>query len=275
MPKDLSNIQAEINELSKTLNRIQLWHGAMEGAAAFILSNLPSAQELHDGAPVLMKYVNNTWMPIAESHFMESVSPDGSYQAKAYRRSVAHVPKKRVAIDVGANIGLWAKPMSADFKTLHCFEPQSLARACLVRNVVANNVILYPYALGEKPGVVKLHISRLALGGGMIKIIEEVKKQLEQIYPMLEETAEVRTLDSFQLKPDYLKIDVQGFEPNVLLGAKQTLQKHKPVIICEAGGGVDKLSGTDPNEALTLIESLGVGYEIVDRIGKDVVLKAT
>ncbi|MCA1995006.1 MAG: FkbM family methyltransferase [Coleofasciculus sp. S288] len=45
---------------------------------------------------------------------------------------------------------------------------------------------------------------------------------------------EVRTLDSFELNPDFIKIDVQGFEYQVLLGAKETISRCKPIFLIES-----------------------------------------
>ncbi|MGC9122922.1 MAG: FkbM family methyltransferase [Thermoplasmata archaeon] len=48
---------------------------------------------------------------------------------------------------------------------------------------------------------------------------------------------ETRTLDSFNLeKVDILKIDVEGFECDVVEGAFNTISKHKPKIIIETHG---------------------------------------
>ena len=50
-----------------------------------------------------------------------------------------------------------------------------------------------------------------------------------------------RTLDSiveeFNLEPDFIKIDVEGFEHIVLSGASQTLSKFRPRIVLEANPG--------------------------------------
>lgn len=49
-------------------------------------------------------------------------------------------------------------------------------------------------------------------------------------------TVEIKTLDSFQLKPEFIKIDVEGFEYEVLLGSQKTLENHRPILLIE---GVD------------------------------------
>lgn len=48
------------------------------------------------------------------------------------------------------------------------------------------------------------------------------------------EEIEFRTLDSYHLKPDIIKIDVEGFEMEVLRGASDTIERSKPRIIIEA-----------------------------------------
>lgn len=59
-----------------------------------------------------------------------------------------------------------------------------------------------------------------------------------------------RTLDSvveeLNIEPDFLKIDVEGFEHVVLSGASQVLTKFRPCIILEANPG-------DPATAMTQI----------------------
>jgi FkbM family methyltransferase len=46
---------------------------------------------------------------------------------------------------------------------------------------------------------------------------------------------QVRTLDGFGLVPDFIKVDVEGSELEVLRGAKTTLETSKPVLLIEAG----------------------------------------
>ena len=46
-------------------------------------------------------------------------------------------------------------------------------------------------------------------------------------------TVEIKTLDSFQLKPEFIKIDVEGFEYQVLLGSEETIKKNRPILLIE------------------------------------------
>jgi FkbM family methyltransferase len=46
---------------------------------------------------------------------------------------------------------------------------------------------------------------------------------------------QVRTLDGFGLVPDFIKIDVEGSELEVLQGAETTLESSRPVLLIEAG----------------------------------------
>jgi len=60
---------------------------------------------------------------------------------------------------------------------------------------------------------------------------------------------EINKLDDFELSPFFVKIDVQGFEYEVLQGGKQTLEKYNPISLIEA-----------PNEKVTTFVS-GLGYK--------------
>ncbi|NYS26551.1 FkbM family methyltransferase [Rhodobacteraceae bacterium 2376] len=42
-----------------------------------------------------------------------------------------------------------------------------------------------------------------------------------------------KPLDEFDLAPDFMKVDVQGFELSVLRGARKTIEKYQPIIVLE------------------------------------------
>ncbi|MGB5633630.1 MAG: FkbM family methyltransferase [Waterburya sp.] len=54
-------------------------------------------------------------------------------------------------------------------------------------------------------------------------------------------TIDVKTLDSFNLQPDFIKIDVEGFEYQVLLGSEKTINDHRPILLIEGVAKDDKV----------------------------------
>lgn len=46
--------------------------------------------------------------------------------------------------------------------------------------------------------------------------------------------SQVKKLDDFKLKPYFIKVDVQGFEMEVLQGAEETIRKYKPIFLIES-----------------------------------------
>lgn len=61
----------------------------------------------------------------------------------------------------------------------------------------------------------------------------------------------IRRLDEFNLKPFFMKLDIQGYEYNALLGAEQTLKSNEPILLIE--------SPPEP-EIITYLE--GMGYKM-------------
>lgn len=55
----------------------------------------------------------------------------------------------------------------------------------------------------------------------------------------IENTIAVRPLDDFGLKPDFMKIDVEGHEEAVLSGARKTIEANLPIMMIEGGERAD------------------------------------
>ena len=68
---------------------------------------------------------------------------------------------------------------------------------------------------------------------------------------------------------DFIKIDVEGFENQVILGAKETLIRNKPIIIVEQKGFSNKFNETQ-FEAIDTLKSYGA--KVIDRVVKDYIL---
>ncbi len=126
-------------------------------------------------------------------------------------------------LDLGAYVGTISVPMAKVAKAVHSFEPVKENRDLLERNIQINNltnVTVHPVALGSHAGHVSLTLPNPDYDAASFAV------QGEGDIPMV-------TLDSLSLAPSFIKMDVEGYEYEVLKGAAGTIQKHKPVIFFE------------------------------------------
>jgi hypothetical protein len=169
------------------------------------------------------------WFPDAESHFpkmlKKSMDKGGpaEYQYQVRDRSMTHAKKRGVALDIGANVGLWSRGLCKNFRTVVAFEPVAMFRECLIRNVVADNLQVKDFALGDKRTQATM-------------IITEGNTGHTHIDPDTLGTGdtEVYRLDDLELdEVDYIKMDCEGYEYRILQGAEQTIKQCRPVVVVE------------------------------------------
>jgi FkbM family methyltransferase len=156
------------------------------------------------------------WVAYKQHQYNPTFLKDAGPGQKPQRETaLKYVKKWNTCIDVGSQFGFWTRPLLNKFKTIHCFEPNILFRECFLKNIPLDNVTLHPYGLSNNE-----HTAHQSKDG--------------QVLSMKEGSVQCRTLDSFKLdNVDFIKIDVDGFEDKVLIGAKQTITKFEPVINIE------------------------------------------
>ena len=74
--------------------------------------------------------------------------------------SLKYASRSKVALDIGAHVGLWSVDMANHFKELICFEPIKESGECLIKNMADRNITnyrLHDCALGSEFGTVKLN----------------------------------------------------------------------------------------------------------------------
>lgn len=133
--------------------------------------------------------------------------------------------RKRLAIDGGAHVGLWTLPMAQEFKEVIAFEPQPENADCLAINAELENVTIHRTALAETEGHGNLegHPSK-TVGWSLAKFREG---QIAYVVRKM-------TIDSLEFKClDFLKLDVEGYEYEALVGGRETIIRHRPVIVIE------------------------------------------
>jgi FkbM family methyltransferase len=135
------------------------------------------------------------------------------------------------AVDVGANIGyylLLIESLVGPSGAIACFEPEPENLRELERNVAANafgNVQVFAAAVGAGEGSVAMRIGINAAIAG------SAGEEGDFVVPLV-------SLDSALSGPiDFLKIDVEGYEGEVLAGARRLLREHRPILFVEIHPG--------------------------------------
>ena len=173
-----------------------------------------------------------------------------TYQYHKYEAALKECKQRRVAIDIGAHVGLWSYFMARDFQDLCAFEPVQAHRDCWHLNMKERaNAEIYGYVLGERRGTVAMRTDDFSTGNTRVEDdLNVCAKYNIEMYP----------LDSFGFRDvDFIKIDCEGYEMGVLLGAEQTIVRCKPCIIVEQKGDMAKRYGHEEKGAVRYLESLG------------------
>jgi FkbM family methyltransferase len=141
------------------------------------------------------------------------------------------------ALDVGANIGLVTLALSevCSEGRVAAIEPVSTTFDFLQKNIVesrAKNVKAFNFALGSKPASLLMQGAPSNLSGAFIADKYRIEKG------PFATVVEVKTLDEIfsELsldRLDFMKVDVEGYELEVLEGAQQVLNTHRPTVILE------------------------------------------
>ena len=135
-------------------------------------------------------------------------------------------------IDVGANIGLMSVFTAYKFPKakIVAFEAQPDTFALLQENIAINNSVSIDArhcALGNENGTVSIYDNWQVNRGGASIVVKDTNSNAHVV--------EMQTLDDAigDTFTEMIKIDVEGFELEVLKGAQQTIRKNLPVIIVE------------------------------------------
>jgi len=211
-----------------------------------------------------MKKVFGWWLPDSDKHITEKLEEQSpvnrgyDYQTQqrdyALSFSLKYANRSKVALDIGAHVGLWSVDMANHFKELICFEPIKENRECLIKNMSDRGITNYKIhkcALGSKSGTVKLNTNDDNSGNPYID-----KNGNEE--------AQIKTLDMFGFaKIDLIKIDVEGFELEVLKGGEHTIKVCKPIIVLETKEKHYERYGTNFREIKSWLEARNYKIENV------------
>jgi FkbM family methyltransferase len=145
-----------------------------------------------------------------------------------------------IVIDAGANIGTFTVLAASIAKRgkVYAFEPAASTRETIVKNTNgAENIVVVPCALGEKGGTAEMLVHTVSPGMSMLSDAGlTVQKGMRGV---VAEKIEVVALDDFVAqngltKVDFIKMDTEGYEKQIIRGARETIRRFKPVIAASA-----------------------------------------
>lgn len=201
-----------------------------------------------------MKEFQGWWFPEYETHFPKMLQKSVSkglppvYQEKVRKRSIELCKERRIALDIGANVGLWGRDLCESFQQVIAFEPVEEFRNCLTKNVVAKNLDIRSVALGNVATRAVMNITEGNSGHSHIDPASFGQGDTEVIL-----------LDSLELNNvDYIKVDCEGFEYRVLQGAEQTIKRCRPVVVVEQKPHDAYADQYGQHEAIALLQSWGM-----------------
>ncbi len=164
-------------------------------------------------------------------------------------------------LDIGANYGYWSRFVLTNSQArgienvrVVSFEPLPQNYELLVENMIeipdsSRSVRCEQLAIGNGRGECFLKLGNSDPGSTFIADSGEVKCRMV-------------TLDEYGVqhelpRVDLMKIDVEGFELQVIRGAKNTILRYRPTIICEVIPMLLARAGTCPEELFRELACLG------------------
>jgi len=164
----------------------------------------------------------------------------GVYERRFLDFIAPRFPVGAVALDIGANIGNHVVYLARRFAQIHAFEPNPTVLKRLHRNIELNgvgNVTVHPVGLGNETAVLPFRDNDDGnLGGsGFLRPGEEVgalSRKLELKIEHADSFIAALELDRI----DFIKMDVEGWEPSVFEGLTETIARFRPMIAFEFHG---------------------------------------
>lgn len=189
-----------------------------------------------------------------------------------------YVRSDSVCVEVGSHIGSISVKLAKCCENLYCFEPLKESFELLKQNLSineCNNVKLYNLGLSNKNAISKMDFISVNNPGGSGLYYNSQKINSNVIELNNEYLIELITLDSLKIeKLNYLKIDVEGYEKNVIDGSYNTIKKFKPYIVVEIFEDMNTFNKMSIDQIKERYKNIiNLGYKIEHIWGNDYLFK--
>lgn len=163
-----------------------------------------------------------------------------------------------IFLDIGSSIGLYPVSLAEELKALGgsviSIEPvaANLARqeVNLRLNGIENLVTILPIGLGARPGELRMRVDPLGADNNALIATDGTL------------SVPIRLLDDVMADLKFpkivlIKMDVEGFEPEIIAGAHETIRRSLPIIFAEFNRERMAINGTTMDEPWTFLRSCG------------------
>ncbi len=194
---------------------------------------------------------------IGRFHFI----PDFSPWLKNNLLIVARLWPEKTVIDIGANVGqflLNLKSVNKDLKYIG-FEPNPPCVFYLYELIRLNQFSythVFPVAISSTDDVTYLYSN--AWDSGTSSLIQGFSPSQDEYSTSIYSVAGDKFFSRIKDDISFMKIDVEGFEYEVLKGIKEVLTNRKPIVFCEI------LTGIDDNDKM--VENVRNIYELMTEL---------
>lgn len=201
-----------------------------------------------------------------DSEFGEAIADGGTWEPHIIDRIVGGLNPGDTYIDVGGNVGvmaLRAARVVGPSGSVIAFEPNPDNAARFIEGVAANgfgNVVLHQFALSNKQSII-------AIGGKSNSYVtaSPTGRLVQAIVgdDLLQSVSRV----------DFIKLDIEGFEPFALAGLMATLRSHRPNVLCEFNPRCLKLHGLEPHQFAEALFKMATEIVAIEHDGSEHVVK--
>jgi FkbM family methyltransferase len=177
-----------------------------------------------------------------------------------------------VFLDVGSHFGVWsvyAAGVVGEKGKVFAFEP-SPAFAILKENADLNSPVqAFNIGLGAQDGEATFFDQGTVPTGSFVSEVTKINVWFQPTVPIGSNKVKIRTLDTLVaelgVRPDLIKVDVEGFEFEVLRGAENVLRNMRPVLLIEIHPPQLNLSGSSDQALIAYLENRGYAVEVIER----------
>ena len=159
---------------------------------------------------------------------------------------VYHLPnlvqKGDTAIDIGANLGYYSRPLSqivGNEGRVYCVEPVPVIFEVLKRNMHRRaNATLLNYALGEESGCVDMvndTVAEVGYFGTGRNAVSDGQSSADAIHFTVQMRRGSELFAALE-RLDFIKCDVEGYERVVLPEMRALIERFRPVVLLETDG---------------------------------------